>query len=58
MSTENGGNGSPGGGPAEPLVGGKGIKRVGPGSEVRAVPEGFLGLNAVSRATVGRRGSL
>ena len=56
MGTNNGGNGSTGGGPAVPLVEGKGIKRVRPGCEGRAVPQGVLGLDAVSRATVGSEG--
>jgi uncharacterized RmlC-like cupin family protein len=56
MSAKNGGNGLTGGGPAGTLVEGKGIKRVRPGSEGRAVPQGVLGLDAVSRATVGSEG--
>jgi uncharacterized RmlC-like cupin family protein len=56
MSTKNSGNGSTGGGPAVPLVEGVGIKRVRPGSEGRSVPQGVLGLDAVSRATVGPGG--
>jgi uncharacterized RmlC-like cupin family protein len=56
MGTKNSGNGFTGGGTAGPLVEGKGIKRVRPGSEGRAVPQGVLGPDAVSRATVGSEG--
>ena len=56
MSAKSGGNGSTGGGPAGPLVEGKGIKRVRPGSGGRGAPQGVFGLDAVSRATVGSEG--
>ena len=56
MCAKNGGNGTTGGGPAGPLVEGKGIKRVRPGSGGRVAPQGVSGLDAVSRATVGSEG--
>src|SRR3712207_3183293 len=56
MSINNSGNGSAGGGPADPLVEGVGIKRIRPGAGGRFVPQGALGLDAVSRATVGSGG--
>jgi uncharacterized RmlC-like cupin family protein len=39
-----------------PLVEGRGIKRVRPDGEGRAVPQGVLGLDAISRLTVGSEG--
>jgi uncharacterized RmlC-like cupin family protein len=56
MGTSNSGNGSTDGGPAASLVEGVGIKRIRPGSESQAAPQGVLGLDAVSRATVGSGG--
>lgn len=37
-------------------VEGKGLKRVRPGTGTRAVPQGVLGLDAISRGTVGSEG--
>ena len=57
MSAEIDGNLVAGGGPALPLVEGKGIKRVRTRPEGRAAPQGVLGLRGeVSRQTVGSGG--
>jgi uncharacterized RmlC-like cupin family protein len=57
MNAEKSGNGATGG-LAGPHVEGRGIKRVSPGSEGRAVPQGVLGVDAISRGTVGSEGIL
>lgn len=55
MHTDKSGTGAAGG-PTAPLVEGRGIKRVRPNAEGRAVPQGVLGLDAVSQGTVGSEG--
>lgn len=44
------------GGPSCPFVEGGGIKRVRPGTGGQAVPQNVLGLDAISRGTVGSEG--
>ena len=56
MGAEKSGNKKTGGGPQGPLVEGRGLRRVRPGSEGQAVPQGVLGLDAISRETVGSGG--
>ena len=56
MSAKIDGIGTAEGDSAKPLVEGEGAKRVRLGSEDREVPQGILGLGAVSRETVGSGG--
>jgi uncharacterized RmlC-like cupin family protein len=56
MGAGKSGNEATGGGPQAPLVEGRGLKRVRSGPEGRAVAQGVLGLDAISRGTVGSEG--
>ena len=56
MSAKTGSSGAARSDRSEPLVEGQGIKRVQTGTEEGEMPQGVLGLEAISRDTVGSEG--